>query len=227
MVSKYVEYMKALCEQDGLPTCDAFQVGYLTGFRQWENILTMLFGGFSPEHVVLDTGAMHTYFSLYLAQFVRSIHVTDSFLWAERSYIKLWGLQEPEEWADYMRRKGNGKLVVEPADVQKLQYPDETFDRVLSISTIEHVLDDKAGMREMWRVLKPGGVLVLSTEYFEKGGLDYNPRSYYRIYDRRSLEELLGEIVGSAHVYLDPNAGDLKRAVHPFQQCITFLEKPR
>jgi SAM-dependent methyltransferase len=43
------------------------------------------------------------------------------------------------------------------------QIPDNAFDYVLSFQVIEHIADDKLFVKELHRVLKPGGMLVLTT----------------------------------------------------------------
>ena len=47
------------------------------------------------------------------------------------------------------------------ADVQDLPFDDCTFDRIICIHVLEHVPDDRQGLREMYRVLKPGGRAIL------------------------------------------------------------------
>ncbi len=47
------------------------------------------------------------------------------------------------------------------ARAEALPYPDAYFDTILSNETIEHVDDDRAAVREMVRVLKPGGRMVV------------------------------------------------------------------
>ena len=49
------------------------------------------------------------------------------------------------------------------ADGQALPFPDAAFDMVLSHAVIEHVADAARYMRELARVLKPGGTMYLST----------------------------------------------------------------
>jgi ubiquinone/menaquinone biosynthesis C-methylase UbiE len=47
---------------------------------------------------------------------------------------------------------------------EKLPFPDACFDRVLSREVIEHVIDPAAMVREVARVLKPGGIAIITTE---------------------------------------------------------------
>ena len=44
---------------------------------------------------------------------------------------------------------------------ERLPFPENTFDLVLSHEVIEHVQDDRAAIREIFRILRPGGRLVL------------------------------------------------------------------
>ena len=47
------------------------------------------------------------------------------------------------------------------ADVQALPFEDDTFDIVFCNHVLEHVADDRLAMREMYRVMRPGGRGVL------------------------------------------------------------------
>jgi len=51
---------------------------------------------------------------------------------------------------------------MEVVDVTSLRYADESFDLILCNHVLEHVPDDLKAMVEMRRVLKPGGIALLS-----------------------------------------------------------------
>jgi len=59
------------------------------------------------------------------------------------------------------KRVKKGKFIV--ASASKLPFRDETFDTILCTEVIEHVNDQNKAIKEMFRVLKFGGVLVITT----------------------------------------------------------------
>jgi len=84
-------------------------------------------------------------------------------------------------------------------DALALPFPDGTFDRVIASEVLEHIPDDLAAMRELSRVLRPGGTMAvtvprcgpeainwaLSDEYHD------TPGGHVRIYRRSTLERRL------------------------------------
>lgn len=55
------------------------------------------------------------------------------------------------------------KVKTKVGSVLKLPFKDGTFDIVMSNEVIEHVTDARKAIKEMSRVLKPGGLLVITT----------------------------------------------------------------
>lgn len=52
-------------------------------------------------------------------------------------------------------------------NAEEISHPDSTFDIVVSICVLEHLNDSKKALREMFRVLKPGGQLLITVDSLE------------------------------------------------------------
>lgn len=50
-------------------------------------------------------------------------------------------------------------------DIRKIPYPDNTFDYLYTMGTIEHVPDPETSIKEIERVLKPGGRAIIGVPY--------------------------------------------------------------
>lgn len=59
-----------------------------------------------------------------------------------------------------------GQVQIEYGDAAALAYPDESFDAVLAFESLSHAQDRGQWLREMARVLRPGGRVVL-TDFIE------------------------------------------------------------
>lgn len=53
-------------------------------------------------------------------------------------------------------------LTLDTGNAQSLDFADESFDTVLCAFSLCAVPDDRAALSEMWRVLRPGGMLLLA-----------------------------------------------------------------
>lgn len=54
------------------------------------------------------------------------------------------------------------------ADATNLHFENANFDMIIANHILEHIPEDKTAMKEMYRVLKPGGVAILQVPYSEK-----------------------------------------------------------
>jgi len=63
--------------------------------------------------------------------------------------------------ADRVREASQSLANIECASAESMPYPDGFFHVVLSHEVLEHVTDDLAAVREAYRVLRPGGHLVV------------------------------------------------------------------
>jgi SAM-dependent methyltransferase len=52
--------------------------------------------------------------------------------------------------------------VTHRVDITRMPLPDAGYDVVIAHHVLEHIADDRQAMRELFRLLKPGGVAVLS-----------------------------------------------------------------
>lgn len=77
------------------------------------------------------------------------------------------GIDVAEDAVEYAKSKYQAEnlqfLHVRPAEEGELPFPDGSFDTVTSFQVIEHVEDVPGYLREVSRVLRPGGVFVCAT----------------------------------------------------------------
>jgi len=120
------------------------------------------------------------------------------------------------------------------ADARKLPFNDGIFDAVVSVTALEFVPDLREALEEAYRVLKPGGRLVVgviggnsawSRYYQEKAAKD--PGSLFRHARFPTLEELLasmpGERVQGRAVLFVPPDFDFSQV----EEALTLEEKAR
>ena len=95
-------------------------------------------------------------------------------------------------------------------DALDLPFPDDHFDSIIASEVLEHIPDDMAAMRELMRVLRPGGKLAVTVPSWLPERVcwalseDYHtaPGGHVRIYTRAELEAKLkatGFAVGGHH----------------------------
>jgi 2-polyprenyl-3-methyl-5-hydroxy-6-metoxy-1,4-benzoquinol methylase len=81
--------------------------------------------------------------------------------YANRIGCELYATEYDSGALDFVR--GHFPVNTFQGDIQEANYPDNFFDFIRISHVIEHVLDPRAYIIEMKRVLKPGGVLAIGT----------------------------------------------------------------
>lgn len=97
---------------------------------------------------------------------------------------------------------GGGQWAVAGADVVRLPFRSESFDRVICSEVLEHVPDQKQAMEELARVLQPGGRMAVSVPRWGPEsvcwklwkGYGNSDGGHIRIYRKR---ELIGRLESS------------------------------
>jgi 2-polyprenyl-3-methyl-5-hydroxy-6-metoxy-1,4-benzoquinol methylase len=74
---------------------------------------------------------------------------------------------------EYAQREGIDNVRFQKQSVLNLEFPNDSFDYVYSMGVLHHTPDPYRGFRELCRVLRPGGVLVVSL-YNRFGRLRHN-----------------------------------------------------
>jgi 2-polyprenyl-3-methyl-5-hydroxy-6-metoxy-1,4-benzoquinol methylase len=93
----------------------------------------------------------------------------------------------------------NHGFPVDVGTLEELAYPDSSWDAVTARHVIEHIRDPKAFMRECWRILKPGGRLVIVTpniasyghHIFQEHWQGLEPPRHLFLYDTHALRSLM------------------------------------
>jgi SAM-dependent methyltransferase len=108
---------------------------------------------------------------------------------------------------DYLSGDLSSPMAMERIDITDIRFPDGTFDAILCSHVLEHILDDALAMRELYRVLRPGGWAILQVpmdpareQTFEDPGIT-DPRErermfgqwdHVRVYGRDYAQRLRG-----------------------------------
>ena len=130
---------------------------HLDGLRRFNHLMVSELGKCCPlaGRAVLDLGASVHGYALEGA-LERGVARYEGIDWGVAWH---WGAQSVEV-AGPDGRTGNLRQM----DAEQLDFPDGTFDCLLSVSTFEHFHGPERVLAEMFRVLRPGGAALVSFE---------------------------------------------------------------
>jgi len=122
---------------------------------------------------------------------------------ATLGFRRLYGIDAMaiEPWTIRLEQRLRGwRIRRSVQDLQATRFRDATFSAVTSLSVIEHGVDPERYAAEMARIIRSGGLLLTSTDYWP-GGVDTSGLYPYgrafgemRVFDRPGLEALLATL---------------------------------
>ena len=138
-------------------------------WKTWDNLIGVWHAsGFGRNDRIMDGGAVRGD-SVFLPAL------------AKLGYADLVGVNIDCGYAN------DGEVRYNQGDITKTVYPDSHFAFVASLSTIEHGVDVSAFLKESARILRPGGKLFVSFDYWEDA-IDCGGREAFgaqvRVFDR-------------------------------------------
>jgi SAM-dependent methyltransferase len=101
----------------------------------------------SPQDLVLDCGCG-------LGWFLKVVE--------EVAPCRLSGIDSDWPRLRAARRELRPSTGLASGDVTRLPYADATFDKIILSEVLEHLPDDRAGLMEVRRILKPGGLIAIT-----------------------------------------------------------------
>jgi SAM-dependent methyltransferase len=96
-------------------------------------------------------------------------------------FTNVTGIDPSEDAARWCAEKGLGE--VQAGDARALPLPDRSVDLVVATDVVEHVDDDQRAVSEIYRVLRPGGIVLFTVPAFSSlWGLQDEVSHHHRRY---------------------------------------------
>jgi SAM-dependent methyltransferase len=157
---KYIEWANIFCKKTIPDHLHGSYLSYIEGIKGGAEVFdNVISPGWWDGAYILEVGAG-------LGQCSDQI--------AEMGAKKVVGIEysaEKVSWSKlYFNASKNKNLDIIQGNAENLNFPDNEFDLAFSNSVLEHVKNPKKALQEMYRVIKPGGKLLLSVDYFHSPG---------------------------------------------------------
>jgi len=120
--------------------------------KNWDTLKCLMYvlTNCRPKLPVLDAGSSKSVICSWLSAL---------------GYRELYACDLLEKDADFFKKFG---IKFSVQDLTNTDYPDDFFQAVTCVSVIEHNVDLEKFCSEMRRVLRPGGLLLVSTDYWNE-----------------------------------------------------------
>lgn len=105
-------------------------------------------GNFCKSDIVLDIGSGDGYWTNYFGKFCS----------------KITGVEPYQEHLNIAKKNYSGNCTFISGSAENLEFDSNSFDKVFSVCTFEHLYNDALAFSEINRVLKPGGKLLATVD---------------------------------------------------------------
>lgn len=153
--------------------------------RMWDRLVAL--SGAEPGQRVLDVGCGTGYFTRRIAE-------------AVRPGGNVVGIDPSQSMVDYAARRAPANATFEVAVAEDLPFADHSFDLVVSSLAFHHFPADRRGeaVRQMFRVLRPGGLLCIADLRPSHGGVVHRIAAVFNAHAREQdrlhqLDELIAD----------------------------------
>lgn len=171
-----LEKQKGYLEGSLMPEAKFLQDIYYLALARYQ-----LASKYVQDKIVLDAGCGSGYGAAKLAQ---------------AGAKKVYGIDLVPDSIGYSRTNyRHPNLLFRQGDLTKLDFPGNFFDLICAFEVVEHIKDYSKALAEFYRVLKPGGILLISTPnkaiYSPDTKKPFYPFHYHEFY-LEDLKEMLG-----------------------------------
>ncbi len=170
-----------------------FPIKYIQRFR-FQAILKML--GRKPVDSILEVGTGSGIFLPELSRHCRELHACD--------------VHNNMSAVEQMCRLTGTKATLRTCPLENTGYPDAAFDIVIAVSVLEFVEDLDQSLREVQRILKPGGNFLTICPH-KNEAIDY----VLSFYSRKKPDEEFGDARSKVCPTLEKNFNVIEKRVFP------------
>ncbi len=171
---------------------------YLHASKQWEYLFALGAVPAAPQRI-LDAGGGRGALAWHLAACGHEVEVIDNDFGTDHD-------GEPEIGRRYLRSSA-ARLRLRHGGLHNLPAADASFDMVLCISVVEHLCEKATVLRELMRVLRPGGILVLTFD------LACEPEQFQdqwriEVFSPACLADFLAPLCGHEAIFTPPEVAE-------------------
>jgi len=157
-------------------------------------LLEITRSGASARPELLDVGGRKSHYTIGVPA-----NVTISELPRETETQAALGLGVTDEMVSRTRARRSNVREILLDDMTRSRLPDACFDLAVAVEVLEHVEEDGLFLHEVARVLRPGGVFLMTTPNGDTTPTPHNA-DHKRHYTRAQLHELLGAVFDDVRV---------------------------